>query len=145
MARPQTLASSKLLIKLSTAAAPTVFAPQCGINSKSFNRSAESKDFAVYDCDDLDAPAWLEREVSTLQSDVSGNGWLVLSGADRWDDWLEKGDSRPVQIEINGTRTYQGNYKLTKLNYGAEEKDRIKVEVGLSSDGPVTRVAPVTP
>lgn len=142
MTKPVTIASSKMLIKVGDGADPEVFAAPCGINSKGFNRSAEANDFAVYDCDSPDDPAWVEREIATLSASVSGSGWMTLLAQEVWDTWYEDGVSKSVQIALLGTttRTYQGKFKLTTLNLGGEEKGKVTCEIELQNDGPVTKL-----
>jgi hypothetical protein len=45
---------------------PEVFASPCGLNSRSFNRTAATNETNVPDCDDPDAASWLERDVVSL-------------------------------------------------------------------------------
>ncbi|MET3991674.1 phage tail tube protein [Bradyrhizobium sp. 215_C5_N1_1] len=135
MAKAQTLTFSKFLVSLGNGATPEVFAAPCGLNSRSFNRTAATNETNVPDCDDPDAPSWLERDIVSLSASISGAGVVADEDFDTWNAWFESGDSKNVQIKLGTTRTWTGPYKLTKLNITGQRGSRTTFDVTLDSDG----------
>lgn len=135
MAKAQTLPFSKFLVSLGNGAMPEVFAAPCGLNSRSFNRTAATNETNVPDCDDPDAPSWLERDIVSLSASISGAGVVADEDFDTWNAWFESGDSKNVQIKLGTTRTWIGSYKLTKLNITGQRGSRTTFDATLDSDG----------
>ncbi|QOG20463.1 phage tail tube protein [Bradyrhizobium sp. SEMIA] len=135
MAKAQTLPFSKFLVLLGNGAVPEVFAAPCGLNSRSFNRAAATNDTNVPDCDDPDAPSWLERDIVSLSASISGAGVVADEDFDIWNAWFESGDSKNVQIKLGTTRVWVGPYKLTKLNVTGQRGSRTTFDATLDSDG----------
>jgi predicted secreted protein len=144
MAKPTTLRGTKLLLKLGDGASPETFAAQCGLSTKSFDRSASTNEFNVADCEDPDAPIWTERVKGALSSTVSGSGVLAQEALDAYDEWYLERDSRNLEVTIDfavGPRVYRGAYHLTTFNITGEQDGLIQVQIELQSDGEVSVVA----
>lgn len=137
MAQAQTLTFSQFLVQLGNGANPEVFASPCGLNSRSFNRTAATNDTNVPDCDNPDAPSWLERDVVSLSASISGAGVVADEDFDVWNAWFESGASKNLEIKL-GTRTWLGPYKCTKLNLTGARGSRVTFDVTLDSDGETT-------
>lgn len=145
MARPTTLAGTKLLIQLGDGASPEVFAAPCALSTKSFNLEAASNDFNVPDCDDPDLPVWTERVVSALSAGVSGNGTLAMESFDEWRDWFLSGDPKNVRVKVDTTAGNNGGYFemsaiLSSLQIGGNQGELVTVEVQMDSNGEVAWV-----
>ncbi|EJN11855.1 Phage major tail protein 2 [Bradyrhizobium sp. YR681] len=138
MAQAQTLKYSTFLIQLGSGS-PTVYASPCGLNSKGFSRTAATNDTNVPDCDDPDAPSWLERDVVSLSGQMTGAGVVADEDFDVWNDWFESGASLPVQIKL-GTRTWQGNAILSKLDVTASRGQRVNFSATIDSDGEILKL-----
>ena len=142
MAKPTTLPSSKMLILLGDGADPEVFTAPCGLTTKGFNNSAETNDVNVPDCDDPDAPYWVERTIVSLSSTVSGSGILAMDSFPKWREWFESGESRNLRIKMDETSAnngghYEGKFVLSTFNLTGEERSKVGVEVELQNDGQV--------
>lgn len=138
MAKPTTFRGTSLLIKLGDGGIPEAFDFPCGLTTSGLNRSAETSDTTVPDCDDPDAPAWTEREVSTMSWEASGSGVLASESVSVWDAWHASGLPKNVQIDVGaaGTgRRYTGRALLTAYNITGERGQKVTVEVTLSGDG----------
>ncbi|MFG1276553.1 phage tail tube protein [Xanthobacter autotrophicus] len=139
MAKPTTFRGTSLLIKLGDGATPTeAFDFPCGLTTNGLNRSGETNDVTVPDCDDPDAPAWTEREVSTMSWEASGSGILAAESVEVWDDWFSSGIAKNVQVDVGsvGTgRRYTGRALLTSYNITGERGQKVTVEVTISGDG----------
>src|ERR1700741_139848 len=103
MARPTTLAFSKMLILVGNGHSPETFSSPCGLTTKGLDLSASSNDVQVPDCDDPDAPAWTERVVKALSGKVSGSGILAVESFTFWNEWALDGSTKNVRIKFDAT------------------------------------------
>lgn len=140
MAKATTLKFSQFLILIGDGGSPQGFGDPCGLTSRGFNRTAEMNDTNTPDCDDPDAPSWLERDVVSLAGEMTGSGVVAEESIDTWDEWFESGESRDVRIELN-TRVWEGRAKLSQFNITGERGQRVNVEVTIVSDGPIIRTS----
>lgn len=144
MAKPTTASGSKLSVWLGDGASPEVFASPCGLTTRGINFSATSNDVTVPDCDDPDAPAWVERVVESLQAGVSGSGVLALEAQSTWEDFFFGGVAKNCRVVIDwgagGTRRYDGAFICTGFNITGARGSKIEVEIALQSDGEITPV-----
>jgi len=138
MTQASTLKFSQFLIKLGDGAAPETFAAPCGLNSRGFSRTAATSDTNVPDCDDPDAPSYLDRDVVSLSASLSGSGVVADEDFDTWDTWHMSGASKNIKVTL-GTRTWTMAAKLTKLNVTGQRGKRVEFDAAIDSDGVVTR------
>ncbi|MHC2578230.1 putative secreted protein [Bradyrhizobium diazoefficiens] len=138
MAQAQTLKYSTFLIQIGSGS-PVVYASPCGLNSKGFSRTAATNDTNVPDCDNPDAPSWLERDVVSLSGQMTGSGVVADEDFDVWNDWFESGASKPIQVKL-GARTWQGNAILSKLDVTAQRGQRVQFSVTIDSDGEILKL-----
>ncbi len=136
MAQASTLTFSRFKIELGNGVTPEVFAAPCGLNSRGFNRTAATNDTNVPDCDNPDAPSWLERDVTSLSGSLSGAGVVADEDFDTWNDWFESGESKNVKITL-GARVWIGPMKCTQLNVQGNRGSRVTFEVSMESDGEI--------
>lgn len=139
MTQASTLKFSTFLIKLGNGATPEVFAAPCGLNSRGFSRTAATNDTNVPDCDNPDAPSWLERDVVSLSGQMTGAGVVADEDFDVWNDWFESGVSKNVQITL-GTRTWAGAAILAKLDITGNRGQRVNFSATLDSDGEIIKL-----
>lgn len=143
MAQPHTYTFGEFLIEVGNGLSPETFSAPCGLTSKSFNLQAATSDTNVPDCDDPDAPSWLERDVTSLSRDITGSGVLAEESLELWDDWATSGNPKNVQISLtdgdNGTRTWTGSYILSGFEITGQIGEKVQVNVTLVSNGEVTR------
>lgn len=143
MAQPHTYTFGEFLIEVGNGATPEVFGAPCGLTSKSFNGQAQTSDTNVPDCDDPDAPSWLERDVTSLSRDISGSGVLAEESLEMWDDWFTSANPKNCQVSLtdgnNGTRTWSGSYILSVFEITGNIGEKVQVNVTLLSNGEITR------
>lgn len=140
MAQAQTLRFGQFLIEIGNGGSPEVFddgAP-CGLTSRGFERTAATSDTNVPDCEDPDAPSWLERDVVSLSGSLSGAGVVADEDFDVWDSWFEGAVTKNVRITL-GTRRWIGPMKLTSLNVTGEKGKRVEFNAKMDSDGEIVR------
>lgn len=145
MAKPTTVAGSKLLIMLGDGNSPETFAAPCGLTTKSLNFAASVNEFNVPDCADPDAPMFTERLVSALSAGVTGNGVLAMESLDEWRNWFDSGLAKNIHVSINEPLASGGGYYrmsavLTGFNIGGNQGEKMTVEVTIQSDGEWTWV-----
>lgn len=136
--KPTTFKFGQMLIEVGDGASPEVFTAPCGLRTKSFNLQVETQEDNVPDCDDPDAPAWKEREVTGLSRDITGEGVLADEFLTTWDDWATSGNPRNVRITV-GDYVWTGAYFLTGFEITGQIGNKVNVSVTMQSDGEVTR------
>lgn len=150
MAKPVTYSASKLYISLGDGATPTeVFTAPCGLTTRGITLTKNTNDVNVPDCDDPDAPAWVERSVESLSGETSGSGVLAAAALPTWQTAFNSTVSRNVRIGINAPLVDKGGYyagkaHLTSFAVTGELGNKIQVAVTLISDGPWTWVPALT-
>jgi hypothetical protein len=137
MAKPTTKLFGQFLILIESPDSPGVFLAPCGLTSKGFNQTANVQETTVPDCDDPDAPAYVERAVDTLSGEISGSGVLAVEAWPTWQGWMASAASRRVQIYPLGQSGgfYAGSFVLTNLNTPVQKGQKVNVEVTMQSDG----------
>jgi len=141
MAQPTTAAGTKLLILVGNGATPEVFGEPCGLTTKAMATTAASNDILVPDCDNPDDPAWLQREITSLSREITGQGVLAQSAVETYDDWITSGEAKNTKVKINGTGwyTWAGAARLTRFNITGQRGDKVMVDLTIVSDGAWTR------
>jgi len=134
MTQASTLKFSQFLIQLGNGAVPEVFASPCGLNSRGFSRTAATNDTNVPDCDDPDAPSWLERDVVSLSGSLTGSGVVADEDFDVWESWMNSAVSKNVKVTL-GTRVWIGPCVLTKLDVTGSRGKRTEFTVTIDTDG----------
>lgn len=145
MAKPTTTKFSDILLLVGDGADPEVFAAPCGLKSKSINFSAETNDTDVPDCDDPEAAAWKERDVTAFSATISGSGVMAAEAFETWNEWFMSGKSRNVRYKRKSTVPtadghYEGKFLLTTFGQPSEIGQRVAVEIELQNDGEVVWV-----
>lgn len=140
MAQATVIGYSKFRILLGDGASPEVFAAPCGLNTRSLDRTKTLNEIDIPDCADEDAPAWVGREVRSLDWTVSGEGVLSAEAVDMWESFFASTLSRNVRIEEEfigsvGTITHNGRAHLSTFTLTGERGDKVRVNIELSGDG----------
>jgi len=146
MANPTTFSGSKMLILLGDGVSPTEgFDAPCGLETRGLDRSAETSDTAIADCENPELPPWTEREVVSLSWEISGSGILASESVAVWDAWFASGAAKNVRVEIysgpSAGRKYSGAAVLSQYNTSGERGQKVSVEVTLSGSGALTSAA----
>jgi predicted secreted protein len=140
MAKPTTLSAAKLSIWVGDGASPEVFAAPCGLTTRGINFSKNTNEVSVPDCDDPDAPAWVERVARDLQAGVTGSGVLALEALDTWWNFFKNPDAQNCRIVLDDAAAgrWNGAFQCTGFNVTGSLGDKVQVELTLASDGEVT-------
>jgi hypothetical protein len=150
MAAPQTAKFGAFRVLLGDGNSPEVFSAPCGFTQKAYARSKELSESNVPDCDDPDAPAWVEREVRSLSSSISGSGVLAKSALPIWDEAFDSTDSINCKIEMHwgasgagNIITYTQKFHLSSLEISADLGEKVQISVSMESDGAAVKTVSV--
>jgi hypothetical protein len=135
-----------LIIAVGDAADPEVFTARCSMNnSRSFNRSGETKTRVIPDCDSDATPGFVNTYVTSLSAEVSGSGVMERADGAFFSAWWASGESKNIEVIVgdvsNGGEKHSFAARLTSFNISAERNDVINAEITLASHGPVTTAA----
>jgi hypothetical protein len=138
MAKPTTFKFGEFLVEVGDGNSPEIFGAPCGLTSKSFAGAAATNDTNVPDCNDPDAPSWLERDVVSLSRNITGSGVLANEFLETWDDWFHSAVTKNVRITLNDFQ-WTGAYLLSAFDITGNIGSRVTVSVTLTSDGEIVR------
>lgn len=140
MTKPTTVAFSEFFVVVGDGASPEVFSAPCGLTSKAFNQTASTQETVVPDCDNPDGPAFIERAIDALSSEITGSGVLALEAHDNvWQPWFFSAAARNVRVGLGAVPNvavggyYEGSFLLTALNMSADRGQKMKGDVTLQS------------
>lgn len=142
MAKPTTVKFGQFFVRLSDGAATPTFTAPCGFTSKSFNRSKTFGETNVPDCDDPDAPSWIERDVQSMSGSISGEGVLAKSAIPEWEAALASSESIECEVEFvypdGDSDIYTGSFHVESFETAGTRGERVTVSVSMQSDGEIT-------
>lgn len=141
MARADTARFSEFLIQLGDGASPELFEQPCGATSRGFKRTAALSETNTPDCDDEDAPSWLERDVTSNSASCDFSGVVDKHDFTVWDDYFQDGETKNVKITL-GTIVWTGPFKISDLEVTGERGSRVNFTATLQSDGAIVRTSP---
>ena len=142
MTYPTTIKGQKWALMLGNSADPEVFTVVCGITTKGLQRTNQTGDTTVWDCEDPDAPPIIERDILAGDWTISGSGQAVLAELDRLEDALAVPSNWRLVLYGTGTtvvRTYTGNAIMTDLTINAVNGQRAEVSLTLTGNGVLTK------
>lgn len=147
MTKPTTHTFGEFLVEIESGDSPGVFYAPCGLTTKGFNQTANTQETSVPDCDNPDAPAYIERAVDTITAEVSGSGVLAEEAFPVWQEWFDSAASKSVRIyPMGGSKGYYGgNFILSAFNMTVQRGQKVNVEVTLQSDGQAIWNGPGSP
>lgn len=138
----------KLLLKVGNGASPEVFSTFCSINAeRGIQFQGEENTFALPDCADPEAIAWVVSEISSLRVLINGAGTLNTPDLQDFFDWWKDGETKNVQMVMDvpsadGGVIFEGGFKLPNFEVtGGGKGTKTNVSLSLASDGEVTAAA----
>ena len=142
MAQATTLPFSAFKAMLETAT-PNTFAAPCGLTERSVSFTKETNDTTSIDCDDEDAPAWVDRDVVSLSASISGEGVMARQSLETWREAFASTEPVKTRIEVAGTAAqgggyWQGLFHLSSFELTGTKGERCTVSIEMQSTGPVT-------
>jgi predicted secreted protein len=146
MAKPKTLSASKLLVLLGNGATPTeVFTAPCGITTRGIAFGKDTTDVTVPDCDDPDAPSWVERDVRSLSGTITGSGILALEALPTWWEFYNSTTPTNARVKLDAPALdngghWAGAFICTEFSVTGDLGDKVAVAVTLISSGEIVWV-----
>ncbi len=146
MALPITATFNEFLILVGDGMSPETFAAPCGLTSKGFNQTANTQDTVVPDCDDPDAPAYIERAVVSVSGEITGQGVLAMEAFNEvWEPWFRSTAPMNARVKLNKSHAehggyYEGSFLLSQFNMTGQRGERVNVSVTMVSNGAITWV-----
>jgi hypothetical protein len=142
MAAPVTARFGAGFIQFETA--PSVFTKLCGFNSIEITLEKELNDTTVPDCDNPDAPAWVERDVVSQSGSFSCEGVAAREALPFIEAATLSALSTNVRIVIAGmglggatpNRQYAGRFHVQHALQG-ERGNKWQITVEGESDGAI--------
>jgi len=149
MAKATVIKSGHALVFIGDNANPIVYKTPCGFTSRSISLSKSLNETRIPDCDDPDAPDWIERDVTSLSMSISGEGVLAENSVSTWVEAFKS--SAPLNVKVEWkfpTKkiTYTGKMHLESFEVGISNGETVSVNVSMQSSGEMSSVeVPVTP
>lgn len=134
---------SKILIKFGDGNSPEVFTHYCSINAeREFALEANLNEDLAINCDDPDAPGWVDREVESLSGQITGAGQLNTP------DWrilrrrMVAGEAINMQVVLDvsaadGGEIATGAFIISNLTKTGDRGGKIQAAITLQSTGPL--------
>jgi hypothetical protein len=144
MAKPTTYKGSLVAIYLEDPDTPETYIKPCGLNSHSVSFTKNAQEINVPDCDDPEAPQWVERDVESLDFSASGEGILAAEAIGDW--WGYFNSTEPVNARIYVGATdddenghyWEGAVHVNSFEVSGQTGQRATVSVGIVSSGEMT-------
>lgn len=140
MAKPTTARFGKFFVRLSDGGNPAQYIAPCGFTSKAYNQSNNLGETNIPDCDNPDAPGYVERDVISMSDSISGEGVLAAASVPIWEAARKKSTSCEIEFlyEDGSSDVYLGNFVLESFNRSGNQGERVQVSISMQSDGPIT-------
>jgi hypothetical protein len=142
MAKATTVRGKHGYIQFETA--PNVFTKLCGFSKIEYTFEKDMSDVVVPDCDDLDAPSWVERDVVSLSASFSCAGVASKESIGYIEAATLSSDSINARVRIIGfgegsstpDKLIAGKFHI-KHKVDLPNGERIQISVDGESDGVV--------
>lgn len=140
--QPATLRGTYVNILIGDGAEPEVFAPICGLNTRSFTHQINTNDDFIPDCTDPEDVPTRELTTTGEQWDVSGSG--LLDRNNLADLQAAVGVRKNYRFELAEPASdavyggyYAGTFVLTNLQITGGNDNKVSVDLAFASDGAV--------
>lgn len=140
MAKPTTYVGSNVYIQLETEV-PGTFARPCGLTNHTVSFTKNMQEVDVPDCDDYEAPSWIERGVQSLDFSANGSGVLAAEALPVWWDAFNSTVSVNSRIYVGAVTDDTNGYywaglvHLSGFEVTGERGNKAQVSITLVSDG----------
>jgi hypothetical protein len=144
MAKPTTYKGSLVAIYLEDPDYPGVYIKPCGLNNHSVQFTKNAEEIEVPDCDDPEAPQWIERDVRSLDFSATGEGVLAAEALPTWWAAFNTTDAINARIYIgaldDSTNGYYwaGQIHVNSFQVQGQTGQRATVSIGAVSSGELT-------
>lgn len=128
-----------LLIQVGNGAVPEVFTNVCGIQTRSFNLSANEVDTTIPDCENPGAAVQRTAEPGIVNRTFSGSGKFVSgANADALLAHVRGATSFNAKVIVPGDGTYTGQWFVSEFEFSGEMEGNMDFSATFVAAGPLT-------
>lgn len=138
----------ELVLELETAPSSGTYARICGLIDVEITRSAQVDTAEIPDCSDESLPLSVERQVRSIEVNVSATGVWAQESHEQLMDWFYS--SAPLNIRIGNLNAAVGDTEyetgpalLTSLGQSRTKGQKVSASLEIQFDGTPTRTAKV--
>lgn len=141
MAKPTTYKGSLVAIYLEDPDVPGTFIKPCGLNRHSVQFTKNAEEVEVPDCDDPEAPQWIERDVRSLDMSANGEGILAAESINDWWNAFNTTDTVNARVYVGAVNDTQNGYfwagavHVNNFQVEGQTGQRATVTIGVVSSG----------
>ncbi|NNU59728.1 phage major tail protein, TP901-1 family [Ochrobactrum soli] len=135
-----------LLIQIGDGATPEVFTNLCGLQTRSFNMSANSVDTTIPDCQNPGATPQKTGVPGIKQRTFTGSGKFVAGANSAY--FVSKVNDAAIFnaiVIVPGLGSYEGPWFVTDFEFSGEQEGNMDFSATFEAAGPLTFEAEVTP
>jgi TP901-1 family phage major tail protein len=133
-----------LLIKIGNAAEPEVFSALCGIQTRSFNMSANEVDTTIPDCLNPSATPQRTAEPGIKNRTFSGSGKFVKSASSTaFMQHVNDASVFNAEVVVPGLGTYTGPWFVSEFEFSGEQEGNMDFSATFVAAGPLAFEAEV--
>lgn len=144
MALVKAAKGTRLLVKMSDGNSPEAFVHYCTINAeREFSLELNTNESVIPDCDDPDAPGWVDREAVSKSGSISGQGMLNTPDYPIFFAVWDAGEPVRCQVVLDvdsadGGSVVEGLFLLTTLAVSGTKGEKMQGSVAWQSTGALT-------
>lgn len=144
MATAVTEKYEEMILDVEITAGSGVYTPICGLIDVTITRTANVDSAEVPDCDDESLPLSIEKQVRSIEVNISGTGVWARSSQGVLKDWFYSSATKSVRLRdtaaANGdTEIESGPALLTNLTNTRTKGQKVSAEIEIQFDGVPTR------
>ncbi|MBB3972781.1 phage tail tube protein [Hansschlegelia beijingensis] len=129
-----------LTIKVGDGASPEVFTKICGLQTKSFNQSANMSEHVPTNCANPDAVKAVRRIKQSKGAELTGSGYFLSENRATLQVLFDSPDASNVRIAVevplaDGGGWYEGLFHLSTFSVTGGDETMLEAEMTWQSDG----------
>lgn len=144
MAQATTEKFEQLVLEVETTPSSGTYARICGLIDVEITRSAQVDTAEIPDCDDESLPLSVERQVRSVEINISATGVWAQESHEQLMDWFYSSSTLNIRIgnlnAASGDTEYeQGPALLTSLGQSRTKGQKVSASLEIQFDGTPTR------
>ena len=125
-----------LLIKIGDGATPEVFAPLCGLQTRSFNMSANSVDTTIPDCENPAATPQKSGEPGIKNRTFTGSGKFVAgANSSAFIQHVTDATKFNAQVIVPGLGSFTGPWFVSEFEFSGEQEGNMDFNATFEAAG----------
>jgi predicted secreted protein len=111
MASANSVKYPELMIELETTKGSGTFTRVCGLYDYEINRSTETSETKIPDCDDESKPLSVEKDIVSTSMSISGSGIMAKQSSDSLLSWFHSGEQKLCRVYHSHAQTGEIEYE----------------------------------